>query len=144
LVGDTYTITVSGDDTAGRFCVIDMHIPSGGGPPPHRHDFEETFILLEGEIEATFRGKNFVVRAGDTVNIPANAPHQFHNASSKPTRLLCICSPAGQENFFIEVGVPVATRTIPPPKLDEKQQAEFIQKVKALAPKYRTELLREA
>jgi hypothetical protein len=47
LVGDTYTITVSGDDTAGRFCVIDMYIPPGGGPPPHRHDFEETFILLE-------------------------------------------------------------------------------------------------
>jgi len=144
LVGDTYTITVSGDATAGRFSVIDMHIPPGGGPPPHRHDFDETFILLEGEIEATFRGKKSIVRAGDTVNIPANAPHQFHNASSQPTRLLCICSPAGQENFFLEVGTPVATRTTPPPKLDEKQQAEFIQKVKTLAPKYRTELLREA
>jgi quercetin dioxygenase-like cupin family protein len=144
LVGDTYTITVSGDDTAGRFCVIDMHIPPGGGPPPHRHDFEETFVLLEGEIEATFRGKKSVVRAGDTVNIPANAPHQFHNASSKPTRLLCICSPAGQENFFREVGTPVATRTTPPPKLDEREQAEFVQRVVALAPKYRTELLKEA
>lgn len=144
LVGDTYTITISGDATAGRFSVIDMHIPPGGGPPPHRHDFEETFILLEGEIEATFGGKKSIVRAGDTVNIPANAPHQFHNASSQPTRLLCICSPAGQENFFLEVGTPVATRTTPPPKLDEKQQAEFIQKVKALAPKYRTELLKEA
>ena len=79
LVGDTYTVTVTGEDTAGRFCVVDMHIPPGGGPPPHRHDFEETFIVLEGEIEATFRGKKSVVRAGDTVNIPANAPHQFHN-----------------------------------------------------------------
>ena len=144
LVGDTYTITVTGNDTNGRFSVIDMHIPPGGGPPPHRHDFEETFILLEGEIEATFRGNKSVARAGDTVNIPSNAPHQFRNVSSKPTRLLCICSPAGQENFFLEVGVPVATRTTPPPRLDEKQQAEFIQKVKALAPKYRTELLREA
>jgi len=144
LVGDTYTITVTGDDTGGRFCVIDMHIPPGGGPPPHRHDFEKTFILLEGEIEATFRGKKSVVRAGDTVNVPANAPHQFHNASTKPTRLLCICSPAGQEKFFMEIGTPVATRTTPPPKLDEKQEAEFIQKIKALAPKYHTELLREA
>ena len=35
LVGDTYTVTVSGDDTAGRFCVIDMYVPPGGGPPPH-------------------------------------------------------------------------------------------------------------
>ena len=144
LVGDTYTITVTGDDTGGRFCVIDMHIPPDVGPPPHRHDFEETFILLEGEIEATFRGKKSVVRAGDTVNIPANAPHRFHNASTKPTRLLCICSPAGQEKFFMEIGTPVATRTTPPPKLDEKQEAEFIQKIKALAPKYHTELLREA
>jgi quercetin dioxygenase-like cupin family protein len=144
LVGDTYTVTISGEHTAGRFCVIDMHIPPGGGPPLHRHDFEETFILLEGQIEATFRGKKSIVRAGETVNIPANAPHQFQNISSQPTRLLCICSPAGQENFFKEVGTPVATRTTPPPKLDEKQQAEFVQRVKALAPKYRTELLREA
>ncbi len=34
LVGDTYTITVSGEDTAGKFCVIDMHIAPGGGPAP--------------------------------------------------------------------------------------------------------------
>jgi hypothetical protein len=40
--------------------------------------------------------------------------------------------------------VPVATRTTPPPKLSEKEQAAFIQKVVALAPKYRTELLTEA
>ena len=144
LVGDTYTITVTGEQTAGRFCVIDMHIPPGGGPPPHRHDFEETFIVLEGETEATCRGQKSIVRAGNTINIPANAPHQFHNTSTESVRMLCICSPAGQENFFQEVGVSVATRTTPPPKLDPKEQAAFIDKVKALAPKYRTELLREA
>jgi hypothetical protein len=33
LVGDTYTILLTGKDTAGRFCLIDMHIPPGGGPP---------------------------------------------------------------------------------------------------------------
>jgi len=144
LVGDTYTITLTGAQTNGRFCLIDMHIPPGGGPPPHRHDFEETFILLEGEIEATFRGHKSTVRAGETFHIPANAPHQFHNASTSPVRLLCICSPAGQENFFLEVGTRVATRTTPAPKLSPADQAEFIQKVVALAPKYRTELLRSA
>jgi len=144
LVGDTYTITVTGEQTAGRFCVIDMHIPPGGGPPPHRHDFEETFILLEGQMEATFRGTKSALRAGETLNIPANAPHQFHNASSEAVRMLCICSPAGQERFFVEVGVRVATRTTPPPKLNENEQAAFIERVKVIAPKYRTELLREA
>jgi len=32
LVGDTYTITVRGEDTNGRFCVIDMCIPPGADP----------------------------------------------------------------------------------------------------------------
>jgi hypothetical protein len=35
--------------------------------------------------------------------------------------------------FFVEVGVPVATRTTPPPKLNENDQAAFIEKVKAIA-----------
>jgi quercetin dioxygenase-like cupin family protein len=144
IVGDTYTILLSGADTAGQFCLMDMHVPPGGGPPPHRHDFEETFILLEGEIEATFRGEKRVVRATETINIPANAPHQFHNSSSGAARMLCICSPAGQEDFFREVGIPVETRTTPPPKLDGDQQAAFIKKVLELAPKYRTELLKQA
>jgi quercetin dioxygenase-like cupin family protein len=144
LVGDTYTITVAGKETNDRFCVIDMHIPPGGGPPPHRHDFEETFILLEGEMEVTFRGENSTVRAGDTINVPSNAPHQFHNSSKNPVRMICICSPAGNDSFFVEVGVPVATRTTPPPDLDAKQMAEFLEKVKAITPRYHTELLEHA
>ena len=144
LVGDTYTILLSGNDTAGRFCLIDMHIPPGGGPPPHRHDFEETFILLEGEMEAIFRGATSIVKAGETINIPANAPHQFHNASDSPVRLLCICSPAGQEEFFAKVGVPVATRTTPPPNMDDAAQANFKAKAAALAASYRTEFLQHA
>src|SRR6202045_5272687 len=87
VVGDTYTILLSGMDTAGRFTLIDMHLPPGGGPPPHRHDFDEAFILLDGELQATFRGEKRIVRAGETIHTPANAPHQFHNASSKPDAL---------------------------------------------------------
>src|SRR5580692_2955148 len=141
LVGDTYTILVAGDDTAGRYTLIDMHVPPGGGPPPHRHDFEEMFTVLDGEVELTFRGERMVARAGETVNVPANAPHAFTNASGRPARLLCLCSPSGQEQFFLEVGQPVATRTEPPPGLDQAAQAAFIAKSQALAPRYRTELL---
>jgi quercetin dioxygenase-like cupin family protein len=144
VVGDTYTILLSGKDTAGRFCLVDMHVPPDGGPPPHRHDFDETFSVLEGELEATFRGAKQLVRAGETIHIPANAPHQFRNASPQPVRMLCICAPAGQEEFFREIGVSVATRTTAPPKLDEAAQAEFRAKAMALAPKYRTELLQHA
>jgi len=141
LVGDTYTILLTGEDTAGRYCLIDMHVPPGGGPPPHRHDFEEMFSVLEGEIEATFRGEKTTVRAGETVNVPANAPHPFTNASDRPARLLCVCSPAGQERFFLDVGVRVGSRTEAPPELDEAAQAEFVARVQELAPWYRSELL---
>src|SRR5450755_1561875 len=79
LVGDTYTILLNAKDTAGRYSLIDMHVPPGGGPGPHRHDFEESFIILEGQVELTFRGAKSFVIAGETVHIPANAPHQFHN-----------------------------------------------------------------
>ena len=144
LVADTYTILLTGKDTAGRYCLIDMHVPPGGGPPPHRHDFEESFTVLAGEIEATFRGVASTVRAGQVINIPANAPHQFRNKSEQPARMLCICSPAGQEEFFMKVGAPVATRTTAPPRLDPAAQAELRTKAAALAPKYRTEFLREA
>lgn len=141
MVGDTYTILVRGTDTAGRYTVIDMHVPKDGGPPPHRHDFEEMFTVLDGEIEATFRGETSRVRAGETINIPANAPHSFTNASDQPARLLCVCAPAGQEEFFEQVGVAVDGRTTPPPPLSDAEQAEFLKKAQELAPKYRTELL---
>lgn len=141
LAGDTYTILLTGKDTAGRYCLIDMLVPPGGGPPPHRHDFEEMFTILEGEIEFTFRGAKLVVRAGETANVPANAPHQFRNSSKRSARLLCMCSPAGQEEYFMAVGVPVASRVSPPPKLDEAAQAALKAKAEALASQYRTEFL---
>jgi mannose-6-phosphate isomerase-like protein (cupin superfamily) len=144
LVGDTYTILLSGKDTAGRFCLMDMLVVPGGGPPPHRHDFEETFTLLEGEISATFRGETTVVKAGESIHIPANAPHQFRNVAEVPARMLCICAPAGQEAFFEEVGVRVATRTTPPPKLSATEEAAFRAKSAGLAAKYRTEFLEHA
>lgn len=144
LVGDTYTILLSGKDTAGQYCLIDMLIPPGGGPPAHRHDFEESFALQAGEIEATLRGAKSIVKAGETLHIPANAPHQFKNVGDKAVRLLCICSPAGQEEFFAEVGIAVATRTTPPPVLDAAAQAKFKTRAAALASNYRTEFLPHA
>jgi mannose-6-phosphate isomerase-like protein (cupin superfamily) len=74
LAGNTYTILLSGAETNGRHCLIDMHVPAGGGPPAHRHDFEEMFKVVHGEIEFTFRGAPRTVRAPSTVNIPADAP----------------------------------------------------------------------
>lgn len=113
VVGDNYTILLTGADTAGKYALIDMNVPPGGGPPPHRHDFEEMFHVLEGEVEITFRGTTTIVRAGETVNIPAGAPHRFHNVSERDARMLCMISPPGLEEYFTLWGTPLPTRTAP-------------------------------
>lgn len=141
LAGDIYTLLLTGEDTANKFCLIDMQIPPGGGPAPHRHDFEETFSVLEGECVVTFRGKRVTLQAGETANIPANAPHFIHNDSDKPAHVLCTCAPAGQDAFFLAVGTPVPSRTSKPPVLDEAARAAIGAKAKALASDYATELL---
>jgi quercetin dioxygenase-like cupin family protein len=142
VAGDIYTILVSGARTAGRYCLIDMRVPPGGGPPPHRHDFEEMFTLLEGEIEFTFRGQARTVQAGSTINIPANAPHCFKNVSGAAARMLCLCAPAGQEEFFMAVGLPVESRMSRPPQPTADQQAATASLMATLLPKYRTEMVK--
>jgi hypothetical protein len=57
-------------------------------------------------------------------------------------RLLCINAPAGLDEFFLAIGVPVASRTTPPPKPDKVAEAEMKAKTIALLPKYRTEILK--
>ena len=141
VVGDVYTILITGEQTAGRYALIDMFVPPGGGPPPHRHDFEEMFHVLDGEVEVLFRGARSTARAGATVNIPANAPHAFKNVEDKPARLLCLVSPAGEEQFFLEIGDRVPTRTGPLPVLDEAARLERAARAKTLAPKYNNEIL---
>ena len=74
VAGATYTILVSGAETAGRYCLIDMLVPDGGGPPPHRHDFEEMFTLLEGELEFTFRGQTQTVGRLDRQHSSQRSP----------------------------------------------------------------------
>jgi quercetin dioxygenase-like cupin family protein len=141
IAGGVYTILVTGADTAGRLCVVEMRVPPGGGPPPHRHDFEETFRVLEGEVEFTFRGETLTAGAGETVHVPANAPHFFRNVSGGPARLLCVCSPAGQDELFLAVGDPVESGTATPPRLTDDEKAERGARARALAARFRTEFV---
>jgi quercetin dioxygenase-like cupin family protein len=142
LAGDVYSIVVSGNQTDGRYCLIDMLVPDGGGPPLHRHDFEEMFTLLEGELEFYFRGQTQTVKAPATVNIPANAPHHFKNVSGRRVHMLCMCTPAGQDEFFAAVGVPLESRDAAPPTLSHQEQQEKANLAQQLAPKYRTEFIK--
>lgn len=142
VVGDTYTVLLSGEQTAGRFAMLDMLIPPGGGPPPHRHHFEECFRVLEGSLEVWVRDLPPVrLEAGDTANIPANAPHAFRNPAQVSARLLCTAAPAGLEEFFAEFADPVPARTSPAPPLSDAEREDRLRRAIAAAPRYGIEIL---
>jgi quercetin dioxygenase-like cupin family protein len=138
--GDTYTILVSGEESGGRYCLIDMYVPHGSGPPPHRHDFDESFTILEGEVEFTVRGQPYLGTTGSTVTVPSNAPHSFRNASGKAVRMLCVCAPPGLDEFFMGVGVPVASRTASMPRVTQQEMEEHTKQIAPLAARCRMEL----
>jgi uncharacterized cupin superfamily protein len=101
----------------------------------------EVFNVLEGTVEVMFRGAKSTARPGETVSIPANAPHAFKNVSTAPARLLCTVSPAGEDDFFLEIGDRVPTRTGPLPALDEPARKARAEKAKALSAKYKNEIM---
>jgi uncharacterized cupin superfamily protein len=50
------------------------------------------FHVLEGELEVTIRGETVVARPGQTVNIPALAPHAFMNPADTTARTVPGCA----------------------------------------------------
>jgi len=137
VVGDVYRFLATGDDTNGKYALWEALVPSGGGPPPHVHSREEEgFYILEGEITLHVGDERIVVTAGMFANMPVGTPHSFKNESDKPAKMLISVAPAGLEEMFFEVGVPVVqgATTAAPPKKEE------IEKLLAVAPRYGIEI----
>jgi quercetin dioxygenase-like cupin family protein len=138
VVGDIYRFLATGENTNGRYALWEALVPPGGGPPPHVHSKEEEgFYVLDGEIAFTVNGEKVVARAGMFANIPVGTPHSFKNESDRPAKMLISVAPAGLEQMFFEVGVPLAegAATALPPTKDE------IEKLLAVAPGYGVTIL---
>jgi quercetin dioxygenase-like cupin family protein len=137
VVGDVYRFLATSEDTSGKYALWEAFVSPGGGPPPHVHSREEEgFYVLEGEITFTIGDQWFVARAGTFANMPVGTLHSFKNESGKPARMLISVAPAGLEQMFFEVGMPVppgATTAAPPTK-------EEIERLLAAAPRYGIEI----
>ncbi|HEX3100377.1 MAG TPA: cupin domain-containing protein [Pyrinomonadaceae bacterium] len=126
LTGDQYSVVLSGNDAAGEYSLYDIHALPCGGPGPHSHDFDEVFTVLRGEVQVTVRGRKAILKAGSTVNIPANAPHYFRDSKKQPVRMFCARPLDGTEEPATKVRRPVKRRTTTTPKLDETAQAALV------------------
>jgi len=135
VVGDTYRILITGKETGGAFAVIDMLIPTNGGPGPHSHaNFQESFYVIDGEIEVKSEVSTYTATKGSFVSIPKGGiVHSFKNKTDQIAHLLCTVVPSGLEGFFMEIGKPVAIGSfLAPPPMD----AEAIKKILPIVEKY--------
>ena len=74
-----------GDDHGGvGVCLAIVDAEPGRRVNLHLHDYDELFVVLEGEATLLGEGER-VVHGGDLVIIPAGTPHGFVNSGS--TRL---------------------------------------------------------
>lgn len=116
-------------ETEGAWSLFEEEVPLGMGPPPHRHDWDEAYYVLEGEIAFEIDGEPVQSKAGDFNYLPRNTVHAFKGASACPARVLIFAAPAHASEFFEEVNSEV--RNIPEdltkvPEIGRRHGIEFL------------------
>jgi putative monooxygenase len=88
----------------------------GAAIPLHKHNCEESVMLLEGEAVAEIDGTEYPVQPGDVTFIPADVPHRFRNVSAnRGMKILWTYARVDATRTLVETG---DTRSI-----DEEHQA---------------------
>lgn len=105
LDGAVVEILHSGDQTAGSWALVRAVMPPGAMSPPHYHTHQdETFYVLEGELQVETQGRILTLRAGETLVMPRHIPHRPSNASAADTQVLVLSTPSGFVNFLQAAG----------------------------------------
>lgn len=117
LMGHFIQVKLDGKESGGALSIIELIVPPRDpGPPPHTHRREdEIFYVLEGCIVAQAGDRQLQGEAGSLLLLPKDVQHSFRNPSDSPTRLLVIMTPAGFEQFFLELGEAGARDKAPMP-----------------------------
>lgn len=98
VLGETVRICGQGDSTK-RFEVHLQQGQKGGGPPPHRHPWDEAFYVLDGSVRLTVAGETMDAHQGTLVHIPADTVHAYENLSESATLLAVVSDTRGGEVF---------------------------------------------
>jgi mannose-6-phosphate isomerase-like protein (cupin superfamily) len=65
-----------------RTSLFRSEIVPGSGPRPHRHTYNEIFVIEQGQAEYRVGDERITAGAGDIVVVPAGAPHGFVNTGT--------------------------------------------------------------
>lgn len=138
LLGDIYTILVTGEESNGRYAWAKAVIAPGNGVPPHFHTREdEAFYILEGQLDFMVEGRDVQVSPGTVLHVPLGVIHAFKNNSGKLAKFLVQTIPSGFDKMLAECGQPVPAGTAP-----EAPKPEDVQRFLTRVSKYGIEVLR--
>ena len=76
VVGTKVTVLVSDANSRSQQITLQSG-DEGAGPPPHSHDWDESFYVTKGQVQFTCGGDTTVCPAGTLVHIPAGTVHAF-------------------------------------------------------------------
>jgi quercetin dioxygenase-like cupin family protein len=76
----------------------------GAGPPPHCHDWDESFYVLRGEVEIDCAGRRETLRAGSLVHVPRGTVHGYRFGSGGGGMLEVSSAGGAATRMFTNVG----------------------------------------
>lgn len=80
VVGEKITVLASNVVTQG-YEVFLQQGEEGSGPPPHSHDWDESFYIIRGTVEIGYDEQAITAVAGTFVHVPAGTVHYFRFGS---------------------------------------------------------------
>ena len=108
-------VLLRSEESGGVVSVVDNTVPANWpGPFLHKHDFDEAFYVLEGELVFQVEDAVIVKRAGEFAFAPRNVAHTFANHSDAPARYLLVITPASFERYFARMGEDVPEWALQP------------------------------
>jgi mannose-6-phosphate isomerase-like protein (cupin superfamily) len=81
---------MEGAEFGASVSLIFDHSEPGKGPRLHRHPYDETWVVIEGNLTFQLGGDRLDTGPGDIVIAPADAPHKFVNLGPGRANLVCI------------------------------------------------------
>ena len=99
VLGDKVTLRLTSTDTNGKYSVLEFETPEGVGQPPHSHNWDETYVVLEGELDLNLNGISTIISAGHSIDVPAGTIHA-PISKKKITRYVMVAQPGGVESVF--------------------------------------------
>lgn len=58
-----------------RMTIAYLHLKQGGVVPEHHHENEQVSMVLSGRLKFLAGGEEYIVEAGEVLQIPSNLPH---------------------------------------------------------------------